>query len=307
MRGARPAPSADAEARRQDAYDAGPPQGLAWSWELDFDVLQSALDGPAPWNRPGPAAAGSATAKDAAGSAAAGSAAAGKDAGDSDASMSARGSNSADRVAAGGSAEEDQEALLEVMMAAGQSREIPVGVVAGRIAECLPAGPGLAAWLASAGAEELEEGALAGVAAAFRRVASWAQAGELAMVAQIASRAAARDEKIGVDGDCRPARIPVSACSEVSLGLVMTQGTASWWTDLAVTLHWRLRATGRALAQGCIDLSRARLIAEAASLLDDAAARAVEEQVLPGAGALTTGQLRAALRRAVIAADPEGA
>jgi hypothetical protein len=193
------------------------------------------------------------------------------------------------------------------MLAMDGSREIPAVVVAGRIAECLPAGPGLAAWLASAEAGEVEEGALAGVAASFRRLASWAQAGELAMVAQIASRAAARDEKIGVDEAGRPARVPVSACAEVSLGLVMTQGTASWWTDLAVTLCWRLKETGRALAEGRIDLSRARLIAEAAGVLGEEAARAVEGLVLPGAGGLTTGQLRAVLRRAVIAVDPEGA
>jgi Domain of unknown function (DUF222) len=110
-----------------------------------------------------------------------------------------------------------------------------------------------------------------------------------------------------VDDQGRPARLPVSACAEVSLGLVMTQCAASWWADLAVTLRWQLRATGAALAEGRIDLSRARLIAEAAGLLGDDAARAVEGQVLPGAGALTTGQLRAALRRAVIAADPQGA
>ena len=309
MQGARPAPSGNPEAPGQDASYAGVPQGLAWSWELDFDALQAALDGPAPWNRPGPAATGSATANDAADSeVTVGSEAAGNDADGNDADGSACGSNSADSAAACSSAgEEDQEALLDAMLAADRSREIPVGVVAGRIAECLPTGPGLAAWLGSAGAEELEDGALAGVAASFRRMASWAQAGELAMVAQIASRAAARDEKIGVDSDGRPARIPTSACSEVSLGLVMTQCTASWWTDLAVTMHWRLRATGMALAEGLIDLYRARLIAEATSLLSDEAARAVEEQVLPGAGVLTTGQLRAALRRAVIAVDPEGA
>src|SRR6266702_3889721 len=52
---------------------------------------------------------------------------------------------------------------------------------------------------------------------------------------------------------------------------------------------------------------RARLIAEATGRLSDEAARAVEERVLPAAGEQTTGMLRAALRRAVIAADPAGA
>ncbi len=54
-------------------------------------------------------------------------------------------------------------------------------------------------------------------------------------------------------------------------------------------------------------MQRARLIAEHTAVLDDDAARAVEERVLPRAGEQTTGQLRAALRRAVIAVDPAGA
>jgi hypothetical protein len=86
----------------------------------------------------------------------------------------------------------------------------------------------------------------------------------------------------------------------------MSQCGASWWTDLAVVLAWRLTATGAELAAGRIDLARARLIAEATRMLTDEAARAVEEKVLPAAGDKTTSALRAALRREVIIADPEG-
>ncbi|HEX9031719.1 MAG TPA: DUF222 domain-containing protein, partial [Streptosporangiaceae bacterium] len=91
------------------------------------------------------------------------------------------------------------------------------------------------------------------------------------------------------------------------LALTLSQASASWWSELAVTLAWRLAATGAALRAGEIDLSRARLIAEATSMLDEETARKVEARVLPRAGEQTTGQLRAALRRAVIAADPKGA
>ena len=66
-------------------------------------------------------------------------------------------------------------------------------------------------------------------------------------------------------------------------------------------------ATLAALSAGAIDLYRARLIAEATGPLDDDTARAVEQAVLAKAGGQTSGQLRIALRRAVIAADPEGA
>ena len=265
-----------------DTRGPGAPQGLSWSWELDFGALLSALNSPAPWNRAAPASAAPA-------SAAAGGAAAGGDLLDG-----------AEGAAA------DLDAILDAMQAA-ESRELPAGEVAGRIAECLPAGPDLAGWLATVTAGGLEDGALAGVAASWRRLASWAQAGELAAVAQIASRSAARDDKIGVDPDGRPARIPAEAAAQLSLALVMSQCNASWWMDLGVTLAWRLAATGEALAAGTIDLPRARLIAEATGLLDDDAARAVQDRILPGAGELTSAGLRAALRRAVIAADPGGA
>ncbi len=180
-------------------------------------------------------------------------------------------------------------------------------VVAGRVVEGLPPGPGLAGWLALAEPGELEDGALAGVAASFRRLASWAQAGELAVVAQIAARAAGRDPKAGVARDGRPVQIPRSACSEVALGLALSEYGAAWWTGLGVTLGWRLAATWAAMHDGRIDLARARLIAEHTAVLTDDAARAVEQMVLPGAGDRTTSQLRILLRRAVIAVDPDAA
>jgi hypothetical protein len=65
----------------------------------------------------------------------------------------------------------------------------------GVIAEHLPAGPGLAAWLGNADPAEFSDWDLPGIAAAYRRVASWALAGELAAVAAIASRTAARDAR----------------------------------------------------------------------------------------------------------------
>ena len=189
----------------------------------------------------------------------------------------------------------------------GRSQVVPLAMVAGRVAESLPTGPDLAGWLATSPAVELEDGALAGMAASYRRLASWAQAGELAVVAQLASRSAAADDKIGVDEQGRPARMPEEACAQVSLALTMSQASASWWSDLAVTLNWRLAATGAALRAGQIDLGRARLIAEATDALDEKIAREVEARVLPSAGDKTMSQLRAALRRAVIAADPKGA
>jgi hypothetical protein len=203
----------------------------------------------------------------------------------------------------------DQEASLaaeqELIRASGgreRGRDLT-----GRLAEHLPAGPGLAAWLAAGPSVEWSDWDLPAVAAGFRRVASWAQAGELAAVAAIASRTAGRDPKVGTGEDGRPAGLAPSAVAEVSLALSMSHVGASWWAGLGVALQWRLAATGRALAAGEIDVPRARLISEATAVLSDELAQAVEAKVLPDAGQQTTGQLRAALRRAVIAADPRGA
>src|ERR1700722_1545000 len=272
--------------------------------ELDFETLARALSQPAQWRRPGagvPAAWGSGAPGDplAAGFA--------PDDLPDEPDAAAEPDEFADAFPAEWAGQEAILAEETEATLSGRSREIPIGVAAGRVAESLAPGPDLAGWLAVAALKKLEDGALPGVVASYRRLASWAQAGELAAVAELASRSAAADRRIGVDDEGRPAQVPDEATAQVSLALAMTRFGASWWSDLAVTLTWRLAATGRALGAGDIDLARARLIAEATSVLDDDTAQAVEASVLPGAGTATTSQLRAALRRAVIAADPAGA
>ncbi|HVB43830.1 MAG TPA: DUF222 domain-containing protein [Streptosporangiaceae bacterium] len=288
-----------------------PQEGLAWSWGLDFEALLAALSEPAPWNRSAAAGPADRASGDSGGSAAMDSATAdATPAGTELAGTELAGTELVGTELADQAAGDPAEAELAELIAAideGRSRVVPLTAVAGRIAETLPTGPDLAGWLATSSVDSLEDGALAGMAASYRRLASWAQAGELAVVAQMASRSAAADDKIGVDEQGRPARVSEEACAQVSLALTMSQASASWWSDLGVTLTWRLAATGAALRAGQIDVSRARMIAEATGALDDETARAVEARVLPAAGDQTTAQLRAALRRAVIAADPQGA
>src|SRR5580692_9506241 len=203
----------------------------------------------------------------------------------------------------------DEQAAAEeaAAMAAAAEAGVPVRDVTGVLADQLPPGPALAGCLSGTDVRGLSEWDLPGVASAFRRLAGWAQAGELAAVAEMASRTAARDDHVRVDADGRPGQVTPAAGSTVGLELVMAHPTAMAWTSLGVTLRWRLAATWAELSAGRIDLYRARLIAEATGPLDDDTARAVESVVLPGAGGQTSGQLRVALRRAVIAADPEGA
>src|SRR6266581_785460 len=183
----------------------------------------------------------------------------------------------------------------------------PLAELAGTAAEDITPGAGLAYWASGFAPAQMTDYALPGAAAACRRLASWAQATELALVAEVAARAAVRDSGIPAGPGGLPAQVPEEAAAEVALALRMSQYGASCWTDLAITLAGRLTGTAAALRDGLIDLTRARLIAEATSVLDDRAAAAAEAKVLPGARTKTLAQLRAALRRAVIAVDPDAA
>src|SRR5882724_2698249 len=178
----------------------------------------------------------------------------------------------------------------------------------GVIADQLPAGPGLAAWLSNADVGELSGYDLAGITTAYQRLESWAAAGKLAAAAEIVSRAAARDAKARVGEDGRPSHVTAAAGAELSLTLTLSQYSAMGLAHVAADLRWRLRATGAALAAGVIDPGRARLVSEYLSVLkdDDDAVRA-EAMVLPQAGQQTTGQLRQALQHAVIKVDPRSA
>jgi Domain of unknown function (DUF222) len=206
----------------------------------------------------------------------------------------------------------DQDAALAEEQAAAAEGRMSGPLSAGRAAalavEHMPPGPAQAGWLAAAAqTENLDEYDLAGVATAARRLASWAQAVELTAVAQVSAAAAAADPDIGLRPDGRPVKVCRDAVGQVSLALMLSDQAAADWAGLAVALTWRLPATGTALAEGRIDLVRAKVIAEATSVLPEDAARAVEAQVLPGAGGQTGAQLRARLRRAVLAADPQAA
>ena len=104
-----------------------------------------------------------------------------------------------------------------------------------------------------------------------------------------------------------PAEISQFTSDEVAAALVLSGRSAERHLNLALELAIRLPSTNQALRAGDIDVLRAKIIADATGALDaDAAARA-EAMVLPTAGTMTPGQLRAATARAVLKADPEAA
>ncbi len=210
---------------------------------------------------------------------------------------------------------EDQDAVLaEEIEAAEQGRMLPadpvwVAGLAAVAVEHMDPGPAQSGWLevAAAQAGSLDENALAGMLAGAQKLTSRGQALGLAAAAQITARAAAADPRIGVASDGRPVRLCRDGLEQIRLAVMFTDHSAGAWADLAVTLVWRLPATGKALDAGLIDYWRARLIVNATSVLPEDAARAVEAKVLPGARRLTTAQLAEKLHGAVIAVDPDGA
>ena len=167
-------------------------------------------------------------------------------------------------------------------------------------------GPALAAWLGQAQPDHLDEAGLVNSITGWRKLTSWAQAQELAAVAELGRRRGVMDDP---ELDRDPARELAAefAPNEVALALTLTQYAAEWWTNLAVSMSRRLPATWSALSEGTIDLGRAKLIDLWTTPLDDDLAQAVERKVLVRAGRQTTGQLRASLQRAVISVDPAAA
>ena len=176
------------------------------------------------------------------------------------------------------------------------------GFAAGGVADHLPPGPVLAGFAAdacAAGLGRLSDDELIGVMRAARRLASWAAAMELAAIGDLWRRRVAEEEA----GDTGAAS---HANDEVAAALTLTARGGDRVLDLAIALR-RLPLTSRALAAGDIDLPRAMVIADEVTGLDDEHAAAVEQAIAGSAPGQTTGQLRAATRRAVMTADPSAA
>jgi len=144
------------------------------------------------------------------------------------------------------------------------------------------------------GLGSLSDDQLIGVLGAARRLQSWQAELELAATAELDARRAGPD---GRDGE--------HVAAELAAALRLTGRAAQSQLDLSRQLQ-RLPQTRGLLAAGIIDRPRALVITAELALLDDAAA-AAETLIAPGAGAMTTGRLRAACQRAVIACDPQAA
>jgi Domain of unknown function (DUF222) len=153
---------------------------------------------------------------------------------------------------------------------------------------------------------ELSDDELIGVLRAWHRLESWCASGGLTAIAELARRRPA-ERTAPAPAAAFPAHLSEFVIDEVAAALTLTSRAADAQLDLALDLETRLPGTARALHGGIIDLPKARLIAEATRILSDDHARQVETKILPAAGAQTSGQLRSAVARAVLAVDPEAA
>ncbi len=173
----------------------------------------------------------------------------------------------------------------------------------GEVLDTMDAGPVLGSLTAdtwSRGLSQLADDELVGVLTAWRRVASWATAGELAAVAELTGR---RREQAG-DG-ASPDLLRFLP-DELATALALTLRSANRLLDVATGLA-RLPRTRDALARGRIDYPKALVIIDELTGLDDTQAAAIENAIIEAAAGQTTGQLRAALKRAVLSADPAAA
>jgi Domain of unknown function (DUF222) len=188
----------------------------------------------------------------------------------------------------------------------GPAGPIP-GFAEGGVLDGLAPGVALAGFAddAHAGLTGLTDDELIGVLRAWARQASWSQARELAVIAELARRRPADGTPPARPGQLS-ANVSEFTADEVGFALTLTRRSAGALLDLALALAAR-PDTADLLRRGEIDLLKARVIIDGITGLAEAHAAAVEAAVLPEAPAMTRGQLRAAVAQAVLAVDPDAA
>jgi hypothetical protein len=173
----------------------------------------------------------------------------------------------------------------------------------GGFCDTMPPGSGLAEMLSEAGIDgfpRLSDDVLAGMLRAWLRQVSQSQSEMVRLVAELARRRVEQARRPG------SSRIAEHVADEVAAELTLTTRSAVRLLDVAHGLE-RLAEVNDALLSGRIDWARACLFVEELAVLDDAAAQSVVERLIDPAAGWTTGQLRAALARAVLAVDPGAA
>jgi hypothetical protein len=176
------------------------------------------------------------------------------------------------------------------------------GFAAGGEHDILPPGLELAAAAAVATGElaGLGESELIGVLCAWQRLTAWTQARQAACLDQLMRRR--KDQSVALK---RPS-LASHVDDEVAAALALTGRSAGRLLQVSAGLA-RLPSVLQALEAGRIDWVKAGLFTDYLAGLPDSDAADIAASVLEDADRKTSGQLRAALVRAVLAYDPDSA
>jgi len=176
-----------------------------------------------------------------------------------------------------------------------------LGFASGGVLDTLEPGPWLAKALTTATSQghcDLGESELIGVLCGWHRLISWAQAEQATTITALTDRRWQQSAELD-----RPDLFD-HLDDEVAAALRLTGRSADRLLSAAAGLA-RLADVRTALSRGDIDWPRASLFLEQLALLPDDVAIGIVASLIGRAGVMTTGQLRAALIRAILAADPE--
>ncbi|CNF30279.1 protein of uncharacterised function DUF222 [Mycobacterium tuberculosis] len=160
-----------------------------------------------------------------------------------------------------------------------------------------PPGPQLAICLSGRKERlaDLTDDELLQFAAAARRQTSWAQARELAAVAELSRRRT--DAETAGDPDYRTLSAHDSVTEEIAAALTITGNAAATLVHLSERLTGPLADTAAALEAGRIDMARARVICDVTDDMPDQVTRQLQTAALEKASGQTTGQLRRRTKR----------
>lgn len=169
--------------------------------------------------------------------------------------------------------------------------------------DSIPPGPYLAAILASIDRTELNGHDLVVVLRAHDRIASHYQAERLSDMVEVAHCAEGSSDSPAVRVEERVE----FASDEVRAALALTRRSAETDMGLALELAERLPEILEAFRGGRLSLGKVWVIVKATSHLPVDIAQEIADRALEHASGMTTGQLRAWLRRLGIEADPDHA
>lgn len=174
-----------------------------------------------------------------------------------------------------------------------------------------PPGPDLAGALAMWEPSSRSDDELIERIGGWERMAAWAQAQQLAEIAELTDRRRHADEleraaHAARGGRGEPGQLMEFVVDEIALATRITRVAASHKLDLAQELTCRLPAVFAALQTGEIDLNRARIITDGTRELEPELRTAVADKVLAKAPMQTPSTLRAVVARAVHVIDPGG-